>query len=70
MKTPMQKLIDYLSPEQHGIKLIAQDLLEEEKKMIEKSYEDGNVHGRDKRKVLNYYYMQYVKPNESSNIPQ
>jgi hypothetical protein len=41
MKTAMQELIDRLSPEQNGIKLIAESLLEKEKEQIMNDYKEG-----------------------------
>ena len=38
MKTAIQQLIEHLSPEQHGIRLLAEALLEKEKEQIIAAY--------------------------------
>lgn len=65
MKSPLQKLIERLSPEQEGIKLIAIELLKDEEEMVEWVYKEGRAHGRDRRETLNYYKARFGQPENN-----
>lgn len=65
MKTPLQKLIERLSPEQEGVRLMAVDLLKDEEEMIEQVYKEGRMHGRDRRETLNYYQARFNQNKEA-----
>jgi uncharacterized protein (UPF0305 family) len=75
MKTAMQELIERLSPEQNGIKLIADSLLEIEKEQIIDAYcrlviddlgyilNDKYEYAENKR-IAEEYYNQTYKQNK------
>ena len=45
MKTPLEKIIEMLAPEQEAIKMIAQSMLKEEKEHIIEAYKAGDLNG-------------------------
>ncbi len=62
MKTAMQELIERLSPEQKGIKLLAESLLEKEKnQMFYWFYAGGGMSAKDEFEVEfeKYYDIEY-----------
>ena len=69
MKTAMQELIEHLSQEQNGIKLLAQSLLEKEKEQIKNAWDAGMSEGIGTTmadldwdgEFINYYNETYNK---------
>ena len=69
MKTAMQELIEHLSQEQNGIKLLAQSLLEKEKEQIKDAWDAGMSEGIGTTmadldwdgEFINYYNETYNK---------